>query len=428
MSQKTTYDADVLVIGAGLTGLTAALHLHRQNFSVKLLEATDRAGGRVKTDQVNGYLLDRGFQVLLTQYPETQAWLDYDALDLKSFAPGAMILNLQGKHELMDPSRMPTSAFKTLASPVGGLTDKLRMLWLKNKLKGMSVEDIFRQPEISTLAAIQEYGFNEQMLRNFFQPFLAGIFLENSLTTSRREFDFVFKMFSQGDTAVPALGMEEIPRQLVAQLPADAVLFNKHVRSVNEQKVSTDTGETFSAPIILVATEPTSFVSRYFPGGKKEVKYHSTTQVYLTADSPPFTKPLIALNATSQRLVNNFCVMNQIAPEYAPENKYLLSAAIVGDAPYSDEDLPRRVCREMAVWFGEQTTQWKPLRVYRIRYALPNQDRVAHTLSSEQTKLRDGLYAAGDYALNGSINAAMRAGRQVAEKIMKERVIQARTA
>ena len=418
MPSATTYDADVLVIGAGLTGLTAALHLHRQNFSVKILEATERVGGRVKTDRMDGYLLDRGFQVLLTQYPETQEWLDYDALDLKPFAPGAMILNGKGKYEIMDPGRVPTATFKTLTAPVGGLPDKLKMLWLKNKLRTMSIQKIFAQPEISTLAAIQEYGFSEKMLRNFFQPFMAGIFLENGLTTSRREFDFVFKMFSEGDTAVPALGMEEIPRQLVAQLPPDAVLFNKHVRSINEQKVSTDTGETFSAPAILVATEPTSFVSRYFAGGKKDIKYHSTTQVYLTADTPPFTKPVIALNAKSHRLVNNFTVMNQVAPAYAPEGKHLLSAAIVGNADYADEELPERVRQEMAPWFGEQTARWQPLRVYRIHYALPNQDEVSHTLLPEQGKLRDGLFAAGDYHLNGSINAAMRAGRQVAEMMM----------
>ena len=423
MSSDTTYDADVLIIGAGLTGLTAALYLHRQNVSVRILEATDRVGGRVKTDRVDGYLLDRGFQVLLTQYPETRAWLDYDALDLQAFAPGAIILNSRGKHEIMDPSRVPSAALKTLAAPVGALSDKLRMLWLKTKLKGMSLDDIFAQPQISTLAAIQEYGFSEKMLRNFFQPFMAGIFLENGLTTSRREFDFVFKMFSEGDTAVPALGMEEIPRQLVAQLPPDAVLFNKHVRSVNEQQVSTDTGETFSAPLILVATEPTSFVSRYFPGGKKEMQYHSTTQVYLTADTAPFTKSMIALNAEPRRLVNNFTVMNQVAPAYAPEGKYLLSAAIVGKVEGSDEELAQRVRQEMAFWFGEQTRDWQLLRVYRIDYALPDQDQVTHTLRPEQGKLRDGLFAAGDYHLNGSLNAAMRAGRQVAAMMVEERMV-----
>ncbi len=417
MPQKPAYDADVLIVGAGLTGLTAALHLRERGLSVRLLEATGRVGGRVKTDRVDGYLLDRGFQVLLTQYPETKALLDYDALDLKAFAPGAMVLNLQGKHEVVDPGRVPTAAFKTLAAPVGSLTDKLRMLWLKKRLQGMSVNAIFEQPEISTLAAIQQYGFSERMLRNFFQPFLAGIFLEKGLITSRREFDFVFKMFSEGDTAVPAQGMEEIPRQLAAQLPADAVLFNKPVRSVSEQTVTTDTGETFSAPQIVVATEPTSFVSRYFPGGKKELGYQSTTQVYLTADTPPFTKPLIAINALQRRLVNNICVINQVAPDYAPPGKYLLSAAIVGEVDDSDQVLTERIREEMAPWFGENTRSWQHLKTYRIRYALPSQERVVHNLLPQRSQLRDGLFAAGDYQLNGSINAAMRAGRQVAEMV-----------
>ncbi len=417
MSQKPEYDADVLIIGAGLTGLTAALHLRERGLSVRILEATGRVGGRVKTDRVDGYLLDRGFQVLLTEYPETKALLDYDALDLKAFAPGALVLNQRGKYEVVDPGRVPTAALKTLAAPVGSLTDKIRMLWLKTRLKAMSVEAIFEQPEISTLAAIQQYGFSERMLRNFFQPFLAGIFLEKGLITSRREFDFVFKMFSEGETAVPAQGMEEIPRQLAAQLPADAVLFNKPVRSVSEQTVTTDTGETFSAPQIVVATEPTSFVSRYFPGGKKEMKYQSTTQVYLTTDTPPFTKPLIALNARRQRLVNNICVINQVAPDYAPPDKYLLSAAIVGEVEGTDAALTERIQEEMTSWFGENTRTWQHLKTYRIHYALPAQERVQHNLSPQCGKLREGLFAAGDYQLNGSINAAMRAGRQVAEMV-----------
>ena len=419
MPQDNNYDADVLIIGAGMTGLTAALKLRRRGLTVRVLEATDRVGGRIKTDRVDGYLLDRGFQVLLTQYPETRKWLDYDALDLKAFDPGAFVLNRRGKHQIMDPSRKPTAAFRTLLAPVGGLPDKFKMLSLKTRLQSMSLEDIFAQPEVSTLTAIQEYGFSEQMLRNFFQPFMAGIFLEHGLTTSRREFDFVFKMFSEGDTAVPALGMEEIPRQLATQLPPDAVLFNKPVRNLSEQTVTTDQGETFRAPNILVATEPTSFVSRYFPGGKKEIEYRSTTQVYLTADTPPFTKPLIALNARDNRLVNNLCVMNQVAPEYAPPGKQLISAAIVGKPQASDEELVSQVKEEMSYWFGEQTQAWQFLKTYRVEYALPGQDQVVHNLDSGRAKLRDGLYAAGDYQLNGSINAAIRAGHQVAD-IMAE--------
>ena len=417
MPHPPAYDADVLIIGAGLTGLTAALHLRERGLSVRILEATGRVGGRVKTDRVDGYLLDRGFQVLLTEYPETKALLDYDALDLKAFAPGALVLNQRGKHEVVDPGRVPTAALKTLAAPVGSLTDKIRMLWLKTRLKAMSVEAIFEQPEISTLAAIQQYGFSERMLRNFFQPFLAGIFLEKGLITSRREFDFVFKMFSEGETAVPAQGMEEIPRQLAAQLPADAVLFNKRVRSVSEQTVTTDTGESFSAPQIVVATEPTSFVSRYFPGGKKELSYQSTTQVYLTTEEPPFTKPLIALNARRQRLVNNLCVINQVAPDYAPAGKHLLSVAIVGEAEGTDAELTERIRQEMAPWFGDSTRTWQHLKTYRISYALPAQEQVSHNLLPQRGQLRDGLFAAGDYQLNGSINAAMRAGRQVAKMV-----------
>ena len=422
MTQTTTHDADVLIIGAGLAGLTAALTLQQRGKTVKLLEATDRPGGRIKTDAVDGYLLDRGFQVLLTEYPETKALLDYDALQLKAFLPGAMVLNNHGKHEIMDPlraglSRLPTAAFRTLFSPVGSLPDKINILKLVGKLSKQSVDDIFDQPEVSTLAVIQEYGFSERMLRNFFQPFMAGIFLEDALTTSRREFDFVFKMFAEGDTAVPAQGMEMIPKQLAARLAPDTLLVNKPVKSVSGQTATTEAGEEFTAPTILVATEPLSFVSRYFPGGKPAMRYHSTTNVYLTADKSPIPRPLIALNARRNRLVNNICVMNEVAPAYAPKGKYLISAAINGTVDESESDLAQQVKQEMAQWFGKQTQAWQLLKTYQIEYALPNQDEVQHTLNPEQYRLRDGLYAAGDYLLNGSINAAMRSGRVVGEMI-----------
>jgi phytoene dehydrogenase-like protein len=415
-------ETDILIVGAGLSGLCAAIHLRRMGYRVRILEAEDRVGGRVKTDEYQGYLMDRGFQVLLTAYPECRKMLDYEALDLKTFMPGAMVFNDKGSFTITDPLRAPSGALQTLFSSVGSISDKFRILSLSQRLRKMNLEEIFTQHEKSTLAVIQEYGFSERMLRNFFQPFMAGIFLENGLTTSRREFDFVFKMFAEGDTAVPARGMEMIPRQLAASVGEEHIHCNKKVVNISGQEVSTEDGEVFSAPVILLATDPLGYVSRYLPGGKNAVSYHSTTNVYFSAEVPPINKPLIGLNAMGSKLVNNICVLNRVAPDYAPEGRHLISVSVNALSMENDEQLVAAIKEEMNRWFGQQTQNWAFLRTYRVRYALPNQDSVTHEVEASQLRLREGLYAAGDYLLNGSINAAMRSGRIAADVIKEELV------
>ncbi|WKN31608.1 NAD(P)/FAD-dependent oxidoreductase [Porifericola rhodea] len=420
MSQEANSDTDILIIGAGLAGLSAATYLKRYGYRVKILEAEGRVGGRVKTDKHEGFLLDRGFQVFLTAYPEAKALLDYDALELKTFLPGALVYKHQQSFEIGDPLREPSIAFKTLFSKVGTLGDKLKVLSLAQKLRKMSVEEIFMQPEKSTLAAIQEYGFSERMLRHFFQPFMAGIFLEDGLTTSRREFDFVFKMFTEGEAAIPAHGMEEIPSQLAEKIGEEHILCNRKVSSISGSEVTTETGETYSARVILLATDPLGYVKKYLEQDKRNTQYHSTTNLYFSADTSPIKKPVLALNAAGDKLVNNVCVMSQASAHYAPEGKHLISASINGYQKASDEELILNVKDELSEWFGKQTDSWEHLRTYRINYALPNQDSVAHEAIAEQVKLKEGLYAAGDYLLNGSLNAAMRSGRIAADVIRED--------
>ncbi|MDF9795966.1 phytoene dehydrogenase-like protein [Catalinimonas alkaloidigena] len=423
MSKESNAETDILIIGAGLSGLTAANYLKRYGYHVKILEADDRVGGRVRTDQLEGFLMDRGFQVFLTAYPEAKAMLDYDALDLKSFMPGAMIFKHKKAFEVADPLREPSLALKSLFSSVGTLGDKFKILSLAQRLKKMSVEEIFVQPEMSTLAVIQEYGFSEKILRYFFQPFMAGIFLEDGLTTSRRAFDFVFKMFTEGDATVPAQGMEMIPKQLAAKLGEENILCKQKVTDISGNQVTTESGQIFSARTILLATDPLGYVNKFLE--KKEVinKYHSTTNLYFSADKPPISRPILALNAAGDKLVNNVCVMSQVAPTYAPEGQHLISVSINGYQKASEEELILNIKDELSDWFGsEQTESWNHLRTYKVKYALPNQDSVTHEVDAEQLKLKDGLYTAGDYLLNGSINAAMRSGRIAADVIREDMI------
>ncbi|HEX8575212.1 MAG TPA: oleate hydratase, partial [Flavobacterium sp.] len=149
---------DVIIIGAGISGLTAAIYLHRQGKKVQILEATGRDGGRIKTDHHNGFLLDRGFQVLLTAYPECKELLDYDQLNLKRFLPGATVLYDGGQFEIADPLRRPSATFATAFAPVGTIKDKVNTLLLKTRLLKSTIPDIFKQKEQTTVQQLLDYG------------------------------------------------------------------------------------------------------------------------------------------------------------------------------------------------------------------------------------------------------------------------------
>ena len=406
----------VIIIGGGLAGLTAARQLYANGIDFHLLEATGRIGGRVKTDEINGFKLDRGFQVLLTNYPEAKRWLDYKKLDLKSFSPGAMLLYPDGKKDLIgDPLRDFSSLFPTLFSNSGTIMDKLKILKLKNRLSSLSVEEIFQQKEMTTQEALSsEYGFSSKMIERFFAPFFSGIFLEKELTTSRRMFDFVFKMFGEGDTAVPNLGMESIPKLLAEQLPKDSITTNARVTKIEGQTVYLADGSTFIAPHIIMATEATGLVKEL---ATVKTKYQSTTHLHFIADESPLKKPIIALNTKPNRIVNNICNISKVANGYAPENANLISISVVGKSNLDFKELEQKVRKELKTWFGNATEKWQHLDSKVIEYALPNQAKVMHDIPKANYNVREGLYSCGDFQLNGSINAAMKSGRVVGELV-----------
>jgi phytoene dehydrogenase-like protein len=406
----------ITIIGAGIAGLTAAVHLSQKGFKVNVLEATESAGGRIKTDVIDGFKLDRGFQVLLTAYPETQALIDYDKLNLKRFLPGATVLYDGGQFEIADPFRRPSSAIATILSPVGSLKDKLNTLLLKNKLLKQSISAIFNQKERDTKKQLQEYGFSHQMIQRFYAPFFSGIFLENELKTSNQMFDFVMKMFSEGDAAIPALGMEEIPKQLVGLLPENTITYNLKVTEIKDNQIYCENGEIISSDKIIIATEAVGIARNYIDKDKQ--KHHQVTNIYFETDIAPTQKAVVVINASkNKKWVNNLTVMTHVSKQYAPENKVLLSISYNGIPDLSDEELAENMKTELKPWYGNQVDNWKMIKAYRIRYALPNQEKVKNELSIADFKINEHVFICGDHLLNGSINAAMKSGRVVAEYI-----------
>jgi phytoene dehydrogenase-like protein len=410
---------ETLIIGAGLAGLCCARRLQKAGRNFTLVEAADQVGGRIRTDSVEGFRLDRGFQVLQTAYPEAQDQLDYSRLQLRSFEPGALI-RWQGRwHRLSDPWRRPLQGLRSLFSPIGSFRDKLRVAKLRARVQRGNWHDLFSQPETTTLVALQQAGFSEAMIERFFRPFLGGIFLERELRTSSRMFHFVFRMFAEGLAALPEMGMQAIPGQLVEALPPERIRLNSPVRGIDGHRVTLTSGEVLSASTIVLATDGPS-AARLLNEPGIATPGESVCSVHFACEAPPIREAILLLNAEGHGPVNNLCFPSLVAPSYAPAGQHLVCASVLGNPVEPDEQLVQSVREQLTDWFGPTVTAWRYLRTDRIRYALPQQWPGEPAPGERPLKLREGLFLCGDFREQGSIHGAMLSGRRAAEAILAQ--------
>ncbi|KQM69412.1 hypothetical protein ASE74_05280 [Pedobacter sp. Leaf216] len=407
---------DVVIVGGGIAGLSAAKLLKQAGRKILVTEASDGLGGRARSDHKDGFILDRGFQVLLTAYPEAKKLLDYKKLNLKAFLPGAEILDENGSHKIGDPIREPFMLLKTLFSPVGSLGDKLRLLKLKARLTFTSVEEIFQKKETETLSYLNDLGFSEKLTAKFFKPFFSGIFLENRLDTSSRMFEFVFKMLSEGAAAVPALGMGEISKQLAECLNPDELVLKEKIIEIKNGVVFGSSGRRYEAEYIIIATG-TNNISQSDQNMDLHLKKDAFT-LYFSSDEKTSSSKRIALNAISGQLINNIAFMEHVAPSYAPKGQSLISVSIRTANLLGAADIEFQVRKELIQWYP-QAAKWKLLATYAIPHALPDNKHAGHKIDPKSTQISPKCYLCGDYLLNGSINGAMKSACTVVDEILK---------
>jgi len=406
---------DVLIVGAGLAGLCCARTLQQHGLSFEILESSDGIGGRVRTDSVDGYLLDRGFQVLLTAYPEALDQLNYEALELRPFIPGAQIRYHGRFVRLTDPWREPGAFLNNFFAPIGSLSDKYRTWKLRSDLMKKSIDEIFSGEETSTLQALRRRGFSARMIETFFKPLLGGILLDGKLTASSRMFEFAFKMLSEGDSALPAKGMGAIPAQLAEGLPADSIRLMTKVKSIGPGQVELVSGETLQAKSIVVATDGPS--ASHLLGSAHNINSKSVSVLYFVARESPLDEPILVLNGGSRGPVNNVCVPNLVQPSYAPEGNWLVAASVIGWPTSDDTMLVNLVRNQLRRWYGLVALEWRLLRIYRILHAHP----VVYPMDWQQPqKVSDGLYVCGDHRATPSIQGAMESGRLAGESLLRE--------
>ncbi len=424
---------DVAIVGAGLAGLSCAVRLEAAGLSVLLLEAADAPGGRIRTDVVDGFRLDRGFQILLTDYPDAKEFLDYKALRLRGFTRGALVRQGGKFHHFADPFRDSLGAALGLVfDPVITMGDKLRVAKLRTHVGRGTVPELFTRDESTTEEFLKEFGFSPRIIERFFRPFFSGIFLERELATSSRFFEFLFRMFAFGGTAVPEQGMEMIPRQLAVRLRADTLLTHTLVKRISREqagfRVENANGNRIEARALVVAVpgpqarELLAGLQIPLRSDEAEHSWTHTTTLYYAAPKSPVEGPILVLNGDgpSAGPVNNLAVMSQVSERYAPPGAHLVAASIVGEAPRDAAGMERLEVdarAQLRQWFGADVAKWTVVGGYPIHQALP---LCRHTTwEGSAPEVADGVYLCGDYRDTPSTQGALASGRRAAAAVLR---------
>jgi protoporphyrinogen oxidase len=403
----------VVIIGSGVSGLTASRVLEEAGFSPVILEAETRLGGRLKSDHVEGYILDHGFQVLLTEYPAVKKYLDLVSLDLITLLPGASIKTKMKTHLFGDPLRSFRFLLPVLFSPLANLKDKWLIYQLQRELRQDSLDVIFSKEEFKTKDYLKKKGFSVDIIESFFRPFYAGIFLEQELRTSSRMFEFVFKMFAEGSAAIPKNGMEAIPQQMFKNLKHTQLRLNSKVVNIEDNFVLLGDGTRIEADRVIIACE----IPKNLKGLENlPIQWNSCHNFYFEVDKEVVSGRLIGLIRDTNSLINNIFYPTSIYGE-VKKGKHLLSVTIVNDKGLLQEELVTAIIKELKMLFLFDYIRL--IKSFHIKKALPKIDSLEYKVGKDQVAISESIFIAGDTRSNASLNAAILSGEFAAENVIK---------
>ena len=401
-------DAPVVIVGAGLAGLACARGLAAAGRPCLVFEAADRVGGRVVTDRVDGFLVDRGFQVLLDAYPALQDLVDPDALGARAFDPGALVRTSAGTHRVVDPWRAPLAGLGSLRAPFVGLGDALRMLGFRRRALAAGPAGGAIEPGTAA-ELLERRGFSPALRRAFFEPFFGGVTLDPALGVPAGFLLDLFGWFARGSAVLPEGGMQALPEAIAAGLPEGTVRLGVEVAAVRESTVELATGERLEASAVVLATDGGG--ARRLLGLDDPTAWLGATTLCYDAPASPVGEPLLVLDGTGAGPVNHLAVLTDAQPAYAPPGRHLVSATVLGIPEEDDEALDRAVRAQLAGWYGDPVASWRTLRVDRVRRALPSGGAPAPALPA-------GVHLAGDHTTSPSIQGALVSGRAAAGAVL----------
>ncbi|MEU3460748.1 NAD(P)/FAD-dependent oxidoreductase [Streptomyces sp. NPDC006733] len=411
MATAGTTHTDVIVIGAGLAGLACTADLLRAGLTVRLLEASDAAGGRMRTDVVDGFRLDRGFQVFNTSYPQVKKRLDLAALRLRPFTPGMLLDHAGRRVRLGDPTRRPHPLADLLPGRFASARDlaALAVLSARDLLAPPAL--LRRGPETTTRAALSAAGISSDLTEAFFRPFLAGVFLEADLETSSRFFHLVWRSMLRGTLCLPATGIRAVPDQLADALPGGTLRLETPVQHLRDTGVTLHDGSDLTADTVVVATGARAAQALLpdldIPSGR------TVTTHYHAADRSPLAEPTLLVDTTG--LLLHTSVLTEVTPTYSADGRALISSSLLTpDAPGQEAAVRAR----LAELYGTDTSGWEHLGSRTVPDALPAMT-APHPLV-RTTRLAKGRYVCGDHRATGSVQGALASGSRAAREILAD--------
>ncbi len=402
----------VIVVGAGLAGLACAADLIAAGASVRVLEAGDGVGGRMRTDRQAGFLLDRGFQVFNTSYPQVRRRIGLRALQLRPLTPGVLLHTSQGRVRFTDPTRQPRQAGDVLAGRLAGPRDLAALTLLSTRDMLGPASRIRHRRDQTTLAALHRAGISGDLIERLFRPFLAGVFLEDELETSSRFFHLVRRSMLRGSLCLPRHGIQAVPEQLAAALPSGTVRLQTPVSELTSEGVLLADGSERPADAVVVATGAAAAAS-LLPGLNVPAT-RTVTTLYHAVPVSPLAEPTLLVD--TEREVLHTSVLSEVTPGYASNGRALVSTSVLGAG---HAGLEAAVRGRLAVLYQADTADWEHLATYTVEGALPAMLPPWPLIRGSRVGLEGpGRYVCGDHRATGSVQGALASGARAAREVL----------